>query len=65
MLVRSKLANWRKEYEHRLDVSSSEIEYPKVKPKPAARLCIENVDMTVEFHSPLYHNVIIATTLTR
>ena len=65
----SKLANWREEFEHRLDVTSAEMKLledlidGKIKPKPAARSFTENVDMTEEFHSPLYHNVIIITTL--
>ena len=65
----SKLANWREEFEHRLGVTSAEMKLledlidGKIKPKPAARSFTENVDMTEEFHSPLYHKVIIITTL--
>lgn len=65
----SKFQTWRKEFEHKLNVTSVELALledlinGKIEPTSAAKLFTKNVDLTEEFYSPLYHVMIIASTL--
>lgn len=65
----SKFQNWRKEFEHKLNVTSVELTLledlinGKIEPESAAKSFTKSIDSTEEFYSPLYHIMIIATTL--